>query len=482
MTTRTVLLIPAALLILGGSLLPALAHDPHPPGPSPQLAADSDAPRRISDQTAQLIGLQTAEADFGHAESVVRLTGFVRPLPERTRIVSSAVAGTLVSIEARLGERIRRGKVLGRVQSTDLARLVTDLHKAEIEFEHTGVEIVQTKANIAQVRNQITASEAQAASLEAEYARAQASAETIPPNILSNRKTSAQQARAQVTTLGVSLDTAEHTLTALEKMRASTQRTIATMRESIEIIRARAPGGDPAEPARNEGDTGGTFTLYAPIDGVVVRRDGVAGQGLEAGKAILTIVDDSEMLIEGDLPESMIATFASRLGDAVFGPSLAVRIRRTGAAAGDEPLATGRVIGISPTVDPVKRTAHLLVSAPNTVPVASPGGAPVEAASPVAPRPAVPAALQEGMFVSLSITERAPGDDPASRTVVIPRSALLSDGPVVYVFLKEKDGYVKRTILPGPSDDRNVEVIDGVVPGDVVVTQGAYLLGQVQPR
>jgi multidrug efflux pump subunit AcrA (membrane-fusion protein) len=478
--SRPALIALAALLITGGALLPALAHDPHETPTAGAPVTDLDAPRRPSEQTARLIGLQTAEVDFGHVESIVHLTGIVRAMPEQTHIITSAVAGNLMRLDARLGERVKRGQSLGAVQSADLARMVTDLHKAEIEYEHAGVEVATTNSNIAQLKNQINSTEAQAASLEAEYARAQAGGDAVSANVLSNRRVTAQQSRAQVDTLKISLATAERTLKALGKIQESTLKTIDSMNEAIEIIHAHPAGIDLAEEAREEGESGGRFILHAPIDGIVIRRDGVPGQGLEPGKPILTVVNDAEMLIEADLPESMISSFAADLAAGAPGNAPEVRIRRAAASA-SEPIAVGRVIGISPTVDPIKRTARLLVSATNTRPPDGDNHAAPDA-NPAAPvRVLVPATLQEGMFVTLDVVRGGnKAASESSRSVVIPISAIVSDGPAQFVFIKEKDAYVRRDIVPGPRDDRNVEITDGLVPGDIVVTQGAYLLSQLR--
>ena len=48
--------------------------------------------------------------------------------------------------------------------------------------------------------------------------------------------------------------------------------------------------------------------------------------------------------------------------------------------------------------------------------------------------------------------------------------------------MKDGDAYVKREVIPGLRDDRVVEVKEGLTPGDVVVTHGAYLLTQLRPK
>lgn len=456
-------------LALGAFL--ALAHDPHE---APSAGGfDLDSPRHPSEQTARYIGLRTAEADFGSAERIVRLTGTVRPMPERTRMVTSAVPGTLTRLDARVGQRVKMGDAVGEIRSAELARMTNEMHKTEIDFEHAESEVTMTRSNIAQLRNQVGAAETQAGLLEEEVQRLEAGGEAVGSNALSQKRSAAVQQRAQERTLRISLVQAEQTVASLEKIKVATGKSIAAMRGAIEIIHDHPANIDPKEERLREGDTGGVFVLHAPIDGIITQRDGVPGQGVEPGKPILTVVDDSEMLIEGELPESLMADFA---GIAVVSPVQAdnaapqsdtlVRIRRPGATIEEDPIALGRVRGMSPTVDPIKRTAHLLIAALNDG--AADGRAP----------------LREGMFVSLAVQRaRAPGaGSPDGRTVVVPVGAVVSDGAMQFVFVKDGDAYIKRDIVPGARDDKVVEIREGLAPGDIVVTHGAYLLTQLRPK
>lgn len=431
-------------------LVPVWAHDPHE-APS-SGAFDLDSPRHPSELTAKYIGLKTAEVDFGSVQQTARLTGTVRAMPERQRVVASAVAGSITKLDVRVGQRVKRGDVIGEIQSAELAKMTNDMHKTEIEYEHAESEVAMTRSNIAQLRNQVTAAETQARLLEEEVTRLEAGGEAVGPNVLSQKRSAAVQQRSQAQTLQISLTQAEKTMTSLEKIKEATAKSITAMRGAIEIIHAHPAGMDKEEEAKREGDTGGVFALHAPIDGIVTQRDGVLGQGVEPGRPIVTIVDDSEMLIEGELPESVIGEFGGAIG-------AEVRIRRPGSPVEDAPIAMGQVKGMSPTVDPIKRTAHLLISAAN---------------------PPGESMLREGMFVSLAVS-RGAGEE-SGRMVVVPVGALVSDGPMQFVFVKDGDAYIKRDIVPGSRDDRVVEVKEGLTPGDVVVTHGAYLLTQLRPK
>jgi len=119
-----------------------------------------------------------------------------------------------------------------------------------------------------------------------------------------------------------------------------------------------------------------------------------------------------------------------------------------------EVIATGTVRYQSPIVDEVKRTARVVIDAENPT-----------------------RRLREGMYVDASIVLRE-----EKSAVVIPSGAVLSDGSVHFVFLKDKDVFVKKDIHTGIADDRVVEVLEGLAPGDVIVTRGAYSVMRVRPK
>jgi multidrug efflux pump subunit AcrA (membrane-fusion protein) len=51
---------------------------------------------------------------------------------------------------------------------------------------------------------------------------------------------------------------------------------------------------------------------------------------------------------------------------------------------------------------------------------------------------------------------------------------------MTFVFVEEDGVYHKHDIVPGIRDDRFIEVLDGLVPGDRVVIRGAHGLTQLR--
>ena len=62
----------------------------------------------------------------------------------------------------------------------------------------------------------------------------------------------------------------------------------------------------------------------------------------------------------------------------------------------------------------------------------------------------------------------------------MPRSALVFDGNVARVWLVRSDKAIElRQICVGASDDRTVQVLDGLSSGDRIITKGSLFTGGV---
>jgi len=69
-----------------------------------------------------------------------------------------------------------------------------------------------------------------------------------------------------------------------------------------------------------------------------------------------------------------------------------------------------------------------------------------------------------------------------TQTIAVPVNAVIEDGPDKFVFVENADLYQKVDVVTGLSDDVYVEIVDGLYPGDVVVTQGNHQLLAVATR
>jgi RND family efflux transporter MFP subunit len=180
-------------------------------------------------------------------------------------------------------------------------------------------------------------------------------------------------------------------------------------------------------------------TVFAPADGVVIARSVNSGQVVNAGQELFVVTDLGTVWVIGDLYERDFA--AVRVGsEATVGiPSTPDRTLR------------GKVAYIDPRVDPSTRTAKVRVEVPN------PG-----------------AALRLGMYVTLAF--QIGSGEPMT---LVARDAVQSigDRTVVYVAVEGEDGrFTERTVKLGPTVGESVRVVEGLKPGEKVVTAGSFFL------
>lgn len=180
-------------------------------------------------------------------------------------------------------------------------------------------------------------------------------------------------------------------------------------------------------------------TVPSPADGIVITRAVNPGQVVAAGQDLFVVTDLSTVWVLADLYEKDFPSVR-------VGSEATVTVPATPTAA-----LRGRVAYIDPRVDPTTRTAKVRVEVPNR------GGD-----------------LRLGMFVTVSFQTRA-----GQRTTLVPRGALQSLGgrTVVYVPVAgEEAKFTERSVRIGASLGEFVEVLEGLKPGERVVTDGSFFL------
>jgi len=187
----------------------------------------------------------------------------------------------------------------------------------------------------------------------------------------------------------------------------------------------------------------------SPIAGRVLEAEIPLGGAVEPADTLLTLVDLSEVDVVGEIHSRDLANV--RLGQ---------RVRVRSAAYPGE-VFEGELKTIAANVDPQTGTRRVFVHTPN-----------------------FQEKLLLGMRVQLSIVV-----EKQARTIVVPREAVRGEAGEFFVFreLPNESGnsdttasherhYERTSVVVGLRDDRFVEIIDGVLPGDRVVTRGNYQL------
>lgn len=181
--------------------------------------------------------------------------------------------------------------------------------------------------------------------------------------------------------------------------------------------------------------------LTAPFDGVVGKSKVNPGDYVTTGQSIVTLTDTRHLRIEYSVPEKFLPLL--KTGQKVK--------LTTSTYPGKE--FSGTVSFISPTVDTENRSVFLYADVPNE-------------SSELAP----------GMFVNVTQFLGA-----QENVLMIPARSLVPilDGEQVYKVVNGKAFAV--TVIIGRRLDDNVQVVQGLSPGDVVITDGQIKIKNGMP-
>jgi RND family efflux transporter MFP subunit len=188
--------------------------------------------------------------------------------------------------------------------------------------------------------------------------------------------------------------------------------------------------------SRQFGNPPPLVSLTAPLSGLVIQWNANVGEAVDPSKVLFQIVDPSLLWVEGDVPEQFTAQVK---------PGQPVRVSVV-ALPGE--LFTGKIIRMSGMVEPEKRTVHIWVE------VANPKFR-----------------LKPEMFAELAVVV-----GNSSKVLAVPMKAILKSGGETFVFVESGEHYLRQNVVAGVSDDRYVEIKEGLFEGDRVVTQGNYEL------
>lgn len=172
--------------------------------------------------------------------------------------------------------------------------------------------------------------------------------------------------------------------------------------------------------------------IRSPITGVVTHRYIERGQLVTPSTPAFAVADVSRLEAVLGVPEQDAQRVRA-------GQPAMIR------AEGQGDPARGRVTRIRPVVDPQSGTVQVTVELD----------------------PATAAGFRAGQFVNVEIVTETLAD-----RITLPRTAVLVDGPNPRVFVVSGGQAAERTVVLGTSEGENVEIRDGLTPGDTVVIVG----------
>jgi cobalt-zinc-cadmium efflux system membrane fusion protein len=262
------------------------------------------------------------------------------------------------------------------------------------------------------------------------------------------------RARAEHTASLVRLQQAESELTRQRNMAAGgvtsgrevvaaeTQRSLASLEIRAAAERLRAVGVSARDIRGGSGGVAG-LSLTTPIAGTVLEMNARLGQTVSASDTLFVVGDTEQVWLVLDVYERDLDQV--HVGDEV----------RVQTVAHPGRVFEGHVARLSAVVDRARRVATATVLLPN------PDGA-----------------LRPGMSATGRVLTAAPstGND-GGLVVTVPHGALQTIDGQALVFVERSPGrYQMRPVERGVETEGDVEILSGLRAGELVVTEGAFVL------
>jgi len=304
--------------------------------------------------------------------------------PKEQVDVNPKIAGRITQIQVDVGQSVGRGALIAALEDDEIRQ-----------------QIERSKASIAVADASIAQREAELSNAKVELDRRQ---KLVESGVLSRQELDALEMRHRVA------------LSQLELSRAQRRQSEAEQRE-LNIRQSQT-------------------RVYAPITGVIAQRHLDIGAMGGSNTPIVTIVSVSPMVIEAKASEQDISRIKK-------GAQVNVTID---SLPGQK--FTGKVMRISPLLDPQTRNGQVEIEIPNK------GGS-----------------LKGEMFARVELNLGTERD-----TLLLPRDALVyrGDKPGVYIIEAEKAKFIE--VATGLTQEDKVELLDGLKHGDKVITQGVNLI------
>jgi RND family efflux transporter MFP subunit len=196
-------------------------------------------------------------------------------------------------------------------------------------------------------------------------------------------------------------------------------------------LKAAAAALEAADAASRAADIARSYgVLSAPFDGIIADRAADPGTTATPGALLLVVEDPATLQLEVRLD-------ATRVTDVHAGDAVDVCI--DGEGESDGPWVAGRVTEIA-RIDPSAHSFAVKIALPSA------------------------GSWRSGLF------GRARFRGAARRTLAVPATAVVRRGQLAFVYVADAAGVARlRAVSTGATDERRVELLDGVAPGERIV-------------
>ena len=194
---------------------------------------------------------------------------------------------------------------------------------------------------------------------------------------------------------------------------------------------------DITEIKKNDDHTSEALPIRSPINGVVVERNVVIGQVVDATTNAFKVINTSSVWADGQIYEKDFAKINQKT-NAVFTSS-----------AYQNDVVNGRIIYIGQMVDPQTRTITVRGEFSNAK-----------------------NKLKPQMFGELKIPLNA-----EAKAIMVPEESVIKEAGQEYVFVQtDETTFEKRIVISGTTAGNRIEIKDGLKEGEKVASRGVFYL------
>lgn len=364
----------------------------HPSGASTEGHAEAGEHReeeegaaktvRLSDEALEAAHLEIARVARGRLARDIVLVGELVVPPDRMAMIGPRTAARVSRVNVNVGDRVERGAALATVDSSEYSR-------ARGAYITAAARVEQAQATYQ--RQELLRQDRISSAADFEAARAN----------LAAARADLEAARGALVALGLGVPGATDT-------------------------------------------AGSAVTLRSPIAGIVVARQAIVGQTVDAAATLFTVADLGELW-------AVLTAYERDLGRVAVGQEVSITL---GALPGRE--LRGRVTHIGEVLDERTRSARVRVVVPNE-----------------------DRALRPGMFCRarlLGADATLPAEDERP-ALTVPAAAIQRVAGEEVVFVRGADGsFAVRRVRVGARTAATVEIQSGLREGEEVVADGSLTL------
>jgi cobalt-zinc-cadmium efflux system membrane fusion protein len=399
----------------------------------------------------------------------IELTGKVTLNEDSVTHIFPLVDGRVDEVRIRFGQKVKKGELLLVVQSKEVGHAMLKLsqNRLQLGFAVTRDQWIQTVAENTKLLLKLIRDEAPIEEMEkqlkdrplGEYRdrlmtayiqnyKSQKHLERLSPlskegvvagKQLLEAETDWKASRATLQSLveQIQQDAQQAAIVSSQTVK-ELQTSVSVDETSLKILGFEDKDLENIDPEK-QGETIAHYPIYSPFDGTVISKDAVLFERVGPERQILSIADLSTVWITTDIYEEHLPLLNQLEGQTIYLHSNAWPDKKFEA----------RIFYTGDVVNEASRTISMRALADNR-----------------------DGFLKPGMFLTVEFPNVSPAD-----VLQVPDAAVLDHEGQSFVFVHVSgDDFERRDVTRGRRNEGSIEIVSGLKPGDVVVTNGGFAL------